>query len=203
MDIENPLDRFSKATLFKSVLIVSVAWLLIGVGLDGYNKTKLQNEVLCLSCLALEPVPGDFEGYWVEHPETGKVPKHPDWVKDELDRKKVLFVFRWDYGCKGCDRQWEEMQDDGLVKGEKSDAELLKYTESLILLSLRESNDEDERGKEAGDVYDPRTNTPPGNPISVFLTRADGDPDTIYWWAAEGKMDASDVDLVINAGIDK
>ena len=200
MDIPNPLDSISKSTLFKSALIVSVIWLVIGLGLDAYEKTKRQNEILCLGCLALEPIAEDFEGFWVEHPEDDKVPDHPDWVKDELESKKVVFIFLWSQGCVPCEEQWEDMKDDGLVKGSEDDGTMAKYTDKVTLYSLDAGSEA--RGEEAIGVYDPNEGSH-GTPTTVFLTMEEGSETTIYWWAAEGKMKASDVDKVINEAMDK
>lgn len=203
MDIPNPFDRVSRSTFLYSALIVSFAWLLIGANLGGYESTRLQNEVLCLSCLGLDPAAEDFEGFWVEHPDTGKVPKHPDWLEDELDGKKAVFIFTWDYGCKACDVQWEDMKDAGLVSGDKSDPTLEKYTDDLVLLCLRSSDEEDKRGSEAKDIYDPNMDTGPGDPMSLFFTLEEDTDDPIYWWGTEGKMKAGDVETVIEAAIAK
>ena len=200
MDIQNPLDSISKSTLFKSALIISVIWLVIGVSLEGYEITKSQNEVLCLGCLALDPVVDEFEGFWVEHPEDDKIPKHPGWVKDELGKKKVVFIFLWDDGCTPCDEQWDDMKDAGLVKGSEDDGEMAKYTGNVTLFSLKASDND--RGSEARDIYDPNGGGH-GTPNSIFLTKEGNSETTIYWWAGEGKMKASDVDEVINAGLDK
>ena len=200
MDIENPLDRFSRATLFKSVFIVSIAWLIIGVGLDGYESTRNQNEVLCLGCLALNPVVDDFGDFWVKHPDSGKVPKHPGGVKDELNKKDVVFIFLWDDGCVPCEEQWEDMKDAGLVKGSEQDGEMANYTSEVTLYSLKASDGD--RGSDARDIYDPNGGGH-GTPTTVILTKEEGDPDTIYWWAGEGKMSASDVDEVLNKAMEK
>jgi hypothetical protein len=204
MDISNPLDLVSRSTLFKSALIISIAWLLIGLNLSGYEETRRQNDVLCLGCLALEPVADDFEDFWVEHPDDNKVPKHPQWVKDELADNKVVFIYLWSQGCVPCEEQWEDMKDEGLVKGTEDDGEMAKYTSDVVLYSLDAGSEE--RGKEAIQIYDPNQGSH-GTPTSIFLTMVDpeegGDGSTIYWWAGEGKLTPGDVDDVLNRAMEK
>jgi len=200
MDIISSLQAISRATLFKSALIVSVVWLIIGVSLDGYDETRRQNDILCLGCLALEPVAEGFDGFWVEHPEDDKVPDHPDWVRDELEDKKVVFIFLWSQGCVPCEEQWDDMKDDGLVRGTEQDGEMAKYTNDVVLFSLDAGSDPE--GEEAIGIYDPNQGSH-GTPTSIFLTKEGSAQTTIYWWSAEGKMKSSDVEHVINEAIDK
>ncbi len=201
MELPTFFSSFSRGTLFKSALIVSVIWLVLGAGLDGYEKTKLQNDVLCLGCLALDPKAEDFEGFWVEHPEDGKVPQHPDWVEDDLENKKAVFIFLWSKGCVPCQEQWDEMKEKGLVEGEEKDGTLAKYTQDVSFYTLDAGSEG--KGKEAIDIYDPNGGSS-GTPQSIFITTSEDTNDTaVYWWAAEGKIKTSLAETVIEAAIDK
>jgi len=186
--------------------VFALGLLLMGLGLGAYATTQLTNDNLCLGCLALNPKAADFKGFWVEYPgrhkDTGEMPDHPDWVKSELDKNKVVFIYLWSDPCPSCEEQWEDMKDGDIVEGEEQEDSArmsASYASNVKLISL-DAND-DGRGTESQKVYDPDGDKRQ-TPTTIILTSSSGD-DNIYWYSDNTKLKASTVENILDAAIEK
>ncbi|PKK86147.1 MAG: hypothetical protein CVT48_02485 [Thermoplasmata archaeon HGW-Thermoplasmata-1] len=92
-----------------AVVAVAGLFLLSGIALDGYAKSKATGSVLCLSCIKLEPKT-DIEFIF----ETANGKAHPGFVLDALKTRPILIDYSQD-NCKGC----EEMHPYFVTLGEK------------------------------------------------------------------------------------
>ncbi len=199
MDPKQQFDSVIQTLSDKQILAGLVFFLLLvgSLGLGSYSYTQQSSSVKCLGCLALNPIIPDFEDWWVEypsgHPNSGAAVSHPAWVKSDLDKYDAVFIFLWSDGCLGCEEQWEDMKDQGLVTGEEDGGSLAKYKGRVILYSLDARDNS--RGTNSISVYDPK-GAQHGTPTSVFLVKlATGE---IGWFAVEGQMPAASVDAILN-----
>jgi len=188
--------------------VFAMGLLLMGLGLGAYATTQRINDNLCLGCLALNPKPADFNGFWVEYPgrhkDSGDLPDHPQWVRNELDKKKVVFIYLWSDPCQSCEEQWDDMKDRDIVDGEEqeNDAKMSdRFSGDVVLFSL-DAND-DGRGTDSQAVYDPDGDKRQTPTTIILTTSKDSGDDNIYWYSDNTKLKAKLVEEILNAGIDK
>ncbi|MCD6461375.1 MAG: hypothetical protein J7L61_01375, partial [Thermoplasmata archaeon] len=195
----NRNQRFLGAVLLLALVASAVG--------GGYHLVYERNRITCLSCLSLQPVAGDFEGWWTTYPEgsprAGQEVEHPAEVAEALGEYDVVMVFFWQTGCSGCEKQWKEMRESGLVTGNEANGRLDKYKEVAVLFSVDLTSGNPEYSKNIQwfyiyatafhDISDPKD--PPSVPLTVFVTHHEGE---IGWYGYEGPMPAEDVDGILN-----
>jgi hypothetical protein len=138
--------------------------------------------------------------WWTDYPdghlEADQDVPHPIWITDELDDHDAVLIFFWQVGCGPCEQQWDEMDDDGLVKGSIEDGSMDRYSDRALLLSL-DINSQDNY-KSALHVYDPYGSNY-GTPTTVIITKLSDDE--IGWYSYKGIMNVDDLDEYIDNAV--
>ncbi len=198
------LDSLEPPQRFFALVVLGL--LLMGLGMGAYEATKRTNGSLCTSCLGLDPKPFDFDMFWTKYPsrheDSGKWPKHPGWIEDDLEEIKVVFLFFWSPHCDNCEEQWEDMKEDGIVKGSEDDGEIGDEYQNNVKLYSMDSNTDN--GKRTLEVYEP-DGRPPEDfqlPTTVIITKYSRTSETVYWYADNAKLKASLVEEILDAAID-
>lgn len=160
------------------------AIILLSGGYLAFNKTQILNENRCWGCLSLNPKGKLYDGFWIDYPEEygKKNISHPDWLIETLDKVNAVMLFFWYEGCSACTVLWNKMKEQGLVKGDEADGELVGF-ENVTLFTIDTINDE---WKDALFIYSQRG----GSPTTVVLFKED---DTVYWYAFEGSNLPKDI----------
>ena len=184
------ISRMSTNQIF--VGLIAFVMFVGSIGLGAYTYAREEGEVLCLSCLGLDPVVPGFDDWWVNYPSSfekaGSPVSHPSWVRDSLRNYDVVMIFFWQPACDGCDEQWEDMKDDDLVQGTESSGSMDKYSSEVKLYSL---DIQKTNGRDAFDAY-AQFRPKPGTPTTTFVIRL---PDgSIGWYSHLNKMSAGEVD---------
>jgi len=174
--------------------------LLLGtIAMGAYSYAKSQSEITCFSCLGLYPEAGEFEDWWTKYPDghvnAGEKVNHPFWIDDDLESHNAVMLFFSTPSCSGCDQQWEDMSDAGLVSGSKLDGELTKFNEFVKFYTLDANV---EKNYNTLKVYDPEGRNY-GVPVTVFLTNMKSGQ--IGWYSYKGPLPAGDVAAILEIAI--
>lgn len=107
MKIGEFIDSLSSLQVF--TIILAFGLLIVGIGANGYQETEDRANVLCLSCLGLDPKTTlEFRF------DTANGEEHPDFVTKPLENKPVFLDYSSD-GCAACDAmrpKIKELEDE-------------------------------------------------------------------------------------------
>jgi len=150
-----------------------------------------------IAALLLSPPPRDWWiGYPDGHVEATREVDHPDWIIGELDKYDAVVLFFWQVGCDPTEKQWNDMEDSGLVKGSMDGGGMDRYSDDSVLFSL--DINKNDIYLSALHTYDPEGSLY-GTPTTVILTKLpEGD---IGWYSYKGIMDTDDLDYYIDNAI--
>ncbi|MCK5560607.1 MAG: hypothetical protein KAJ51_08445 [Thermoplasmata archaeon] len=156
--------------------------------------------IVIFATLATTVLSPPQRNWWVNYPEghveASQGVEHPTWILDELDEYKAIVLFFWQVGCGPCETQWDDMKDEGLVKGTINGGALDRYSDQAKLYSL--DINADAKYRDAMYTYDPQGQMQ-GTPTTVILTKlSDGD---IGWYSYKGIMDVEDLDYYIDNAV--
>lgn len=182
---------------------------------NSYGYGRDIGEEICLGCLGLTPEHQHFDEFWIEYPpghkdlfepgtlNEGEIPDHPQWILDRFEEYDMVILFFWFHGCVPCRAQWDEMKEDGLVKGEEADGEMARYEDSVRFFSIDTIDSSNNPGGiDGGDLlrtYD-ADGVGAGAPTTVFLIEFDDG--SIGWWSHDGRMeDLEQIYDVIEGGL--